>query len=199
MTRKRRSSPKLNIFSRIRRYGSIPTKSTVSTLRAQQELPLISSEPEAFLGGLAEFEKYLTSLETASDFSGTELRRIMSAFQEPFGSHFHAEIKTIAALADHPNAPKSGTPKESEAANAFKSWGKSTVMKAGTLDVVPFFLLNLDGTRENGLWANWPPIPPPIKWGLVNLGGSFHSGYWKFASCSGGKPKELYAVGATSE
>ena len=151
----------------------------------------------AFLGGLAEFEKYLNGLKNRGEFSGTELRRIMSTFQEPFGSHFHAEIKTIAALADHPNAPKPGSPKDTEAAAAFEKWGKNTVMKAGALDVVPFFLLKLDGTREDGLWENWPPIPPPIKWGLVNLGGSYHSGYWKFASCSGGKPKELYALETT--
>jgi hypothetical protein len=118
----------------------------------------------------------------------------MSTFQEPFGSHFQAEIATIAALKNHPKAPKPGSPEEAEASATFKSWGKSTVMKAGTLDVVPFFLLNLDGTKEDGLWANWPPIPPPIKWGLVNLGGAYHGSWWKFSSCTGGKPKELYAL-----
>ncbi|KAI0407290.1 hypothetical protein F4802DRAFT_554912 [Xylaria palmicola] len=151
-------------------------------------------EHAAFLPGLGEFEKYLTSLQSAKDFSGTELQRIMSSFQEPFGAHFHSEISTIADLAQHPNAPAPGSPAEAEAALTFKTWGKSTVTKAGTLDVVPFFLLNLDGTVEDGLWANWPPIPAPIKWGLVNIGGAYHNRWWKFSSCAGGKPRQLYAV-----
>lgn len=87
----------------------------------------------------------------------------MSSFQEPFEVHFHSEISTIADLANHPNAPKPGSPEEAEASLMFKTWGKSTVTKAGTLDVVPFFLLNLDGTLEDGLWENWPPIPAPIN------------------------------------
>lgn len=118
----------------------------------------------------------------------------MSSFQDPFEFHFRSEISAIAALADHPNTPKAGSPKEDAAASMFKSWGKSTVMKAGVLDVVPFFLSNLDGTVEDGIWADWPPIPAPIKWGLVNIAGSYYWGYWKFSSCAGGKPKELYAT-----
>ncbi|KAH8682286.1 hypothetical protein BX600DRAFT_39442 [Xylariales sp. PMI_506] len=151
-------------------------------------------EHESFLGGLVEFQTYLTSLKSPDDFSGAELLKIMDGFQEPFAGHFKSEISTIAALKDHPKAPKPGTPEAAEASATFKTWGKSTVMKAGTLDVVPFFLLNLDGTTEDGMWANWPPIPPPIKWGLINLGGSYHGSWWKFSSCSGGKPKELYAL-----
>ncbi|KAI8944479.1 hypothetical protein F4801DRAFT_571567 [Xylaria longipes] len=151
-------------------------------------------EHQAFLPGLAEFQKYLTSIQSPKDFSGAELQRIMSSFQEPFETHFHSEISTIADLANHPNAPKAGSPEEAEASLTFKTWGKSTVTKAGTLDVVPFFLLNLDGTVEDGLWANWPPIPAPIKWGLVNIGGAYHNRWWKFSSCAGGKPRQLYAV-----
>ncbi|KAK6216023.1 hypothetical protein LQW54_003999 [Pestalotiopsis sp. IQ-011] len=151
-------------------------------------------EHEAFLGGLGEFQKYLTSLSSPSAFDGAELQRIMSGFQEPFEHHFHHEIATIAALKDHANAPKPGTPEATEASATFKTWGKTTVTKAGTLDVVPFFLLNLDGTVEDGLWANWPPIPAPIKWGLTNIGGSWHGSWWKFSSCSNGQPKQLYAL-----
>ncbi|KAI0026115.1 hypothetical protein F4780DRAFT_718553 [Xylariomycetidae sp. FL0641] len=151
-------------------------------------------EHQSFLGGLGEFEKYLTSLKTPTDFSGTELQRIMSTFQEPFEHHFHSEISTIAGLADHPNAPKPGSEEEAAASLTFKTWGKSTVTKAGTLDVVPFFLLNLDGTVEDGMWQNWPPIPAPIKWGLTNIGGAYYSRWWKFSSCSGGKPRQLHAL-----
>lgn len=118
----------------------------------------------------------------------------MNAFQQPFEDHFHSEIATIANLADHPNAPKAGTPEHDATTEKFKTWGKNTVTKAGVTDVVPFFLLNLDRTVEDGLWANWPPMPAPIKWGLINLAGAWHSGWWRFSSCdSNGDPQELWA------
>ncbi|KAI1373022.1 hypothetical protein F4677DRAFT_430766 [Hypoxylon crocopeplum] len=152
-------------------------------------------EHEAFLGGLAKFEKYLRGVEPRpAEFDGTELVKIMDGFRDSFEAHFQSEIGTIARLADHANAPKPGTPEEAAAAATFKSWGKSTVTKAGTLDVVPFFLLNLDGTAEDGVWANWPPIPAPVKWGLVNLAGAYHSRWWKFSSCAGGRPRKLHAL-----
>ncbi|KAI2470518.1 hypothetical protein F4781DRAFT_175463 [Annulohypoxylon bovei var. microspora] len=153
------------------------------------------AEHEAFLDGLARFEAFLRAAEARpAAFDGAELVRVMDSFREPFDVHFHSEIDTIARLADHPNAPKPGSPEEQAAALTFKTWGKSTVMKAGTLDVVPFFLLNLDGTAEEGAWQNWPPIPAPVKWGLVNIAGAWHSRWWKFSSCAAGRPRELYAL-----
>lgn len=119
----------------------------------------------------------------------------MSTFQTAFEDHFHSEIDTIAALANHPKAPREGTPEAAAASAAFKSWGKNTVTKAGTTDVVPFFLMNLDRGAEGGMWAHWPPIPAPIKWGLVNIAGSWYSGRWRFTSCdANGRPRELYAL-----
>jgi hypothetical protein len=118
----------------------------------------------------------------------------MKSFQQPFEQHFHSEIATISNLADHPNAPKQGTPENDAASATFKAWGKSTVTKAGVTDVVPFFLLNLDRTIENGMWVNWPPMPAPIRWGLINLAGAWRSTWWKFASCdAAGQPQELWA------
>ncbi|KAL7625968.1 hypothetical protein AAE478_002737 [Parahypoxylon ruwenzoriense] len=152
-------------------------------------------EHEAFLEGLAEFDRYAAAVtEQGRPFDGDELRRVMHTFQDAFATHFHSEIRTIAALAEHPNAPRPGSPEEAQASATFKSWGKSTVMKAGTLDVVPFFLLNLDGTAEDGRWQNWPPIPAPVKWGLVNIAGAWHARWWKFSSCLGGRPRRLYAL-----
>jgi len=87
----------------------------------------------------------------------------MASFHEPFENHFHSEIDTIAKMASHPKAPQAGTPEHAAAALMFKTWGKNTVSKAGLLDVVPFFLLNLDRTAEAPLWTNWPPMPAPIK------------------------------------
>jgi hemerythrin len=152
-------------------------------------------EHESFLPGLSEYATYLESLATPTDFDGNELRRIMDGFQKPFEHHFHSEISHIASFASLPGAPAPNSPEESAAAAVFKAWGKKTVTKAGTTDVVPFFLMNLDATYEEGKWANWPPMPAPIRWGLVNLAGSWNWGWWKFASCDAqGKPRELYAL-----
>jgi hypothetical protein len=152
------------------------------------------------LGGLAEFNQYLKSLPSASDFSATELIRIMDSFRQPFEEHFHNEIAAIASLTGHPKTPKEGTPEAAAASLTFKTWGKKTVTKAGTWDVVPFFLLNLDKNVEDGMWANWPPMPAPIRWGLVNIAGSWYGSWWKFSSCDArGQPKQLYAQPAQTK
>jgi len=119
----------------------------------------------------------------------------MALFQDAFESHFHSEIGTIASLAAHPRCPAPGTPEEATASAAFERWGKNTLLKAGLADVVPFFLLNLDGTREGGRWQRWPPMPAPIRWGLTNVAGALHGAWWKFSSCdAAGRPRELYAL-----
>lgn len=154
------------------------------------------AEHESFLAGLGEYARYLEGLNNPQDFDGETLTQIMSSFQQPFAHHFHAEISTIASFADLPSAPAQGSDEEAAAAAVFKTWGKKTVMKAGTLDVVPFFLLNLDKTYEEGKWANWPPMPAPVRWGLVNVAASWNWAWWKFASCDGaGMPRELHALG----
>lgn len=152
-------------------------------------------EHESFLHGLGEYEKYLSHLASPSDFDGKELCRIMDSFQQPFEQHFHSEISTIASFADLPSAPAPDSPEADRAAAVFKAWGKKTVTKAGTTDVVPFFLMNLDTTYEEGRWENWPPMPAPIRWGLVNVAGSWNWAWWKFASCDArGLPRGLYAL-----
>ncbi|KAF1949168.1 hypothetical protein CC80DRAFT_529633 [Byssothecium circinans] len=152
-------------------------------------------EHESFLSGLSHFNEYLEQLPEPFDFDGAELRRIMSTFQDAFSKHFHSEISTIVSFGDLPTAPKQSSVEAVQAAAIFKTWGKKTVMKSGSTDGVPFLLLNLDVTYENGMWASWPPMPAPIRWGLVNIGGAYHWGRWKFASCdSSGKPRELYAL-----
>ena len=121
----------------------------------------------------------------------------MGSFQEPFETHFRNEIEHIANLSTHPRAMVPGSADEAAAAAVFRSWGKATVTKAGIFDVVPFFLMNLDGSAgfEDGAWARWPPMPAPIRWGLANVVGAWHGGWWKFASCDGaGNRKQLYAT-----
>lgn len=118
----------------------------------------------------------------------------MSSFQASLRDHFHSEINTITNLSHHPRAPKEGTGEAARARAVFKTWGKNTVTKAGMSDVAPFFILNLDRTAEDGLWADWPPMPAPIKWTLLRVSGSLR-GCWRFASCdAAGQPRKLWAL-----
>jgi hypothetical protein len=125
-------------------------------------------EHELFLEGLASFEKYLSGLSSHAKFSGTELITIMDTFRKPFNDHFHSEIATIAGLSKLGDFPA--------AAAVFKNWGKSSIMKAGYTDVIPFLFLNFDRTFEDGLWKNWPPMPAIIRAGLTRVGSSWHWG-----------------------
>ncbi|EJD36055.1 hypothetical protein AURDEDRAFT_92861 [Auricularia subglabra TFB-10046 SS5] len=148
-------------------------------------------EHETFLDGLGAFNTYLSTLPSPEAFNGTELVRIMDGFKDPFNNHFHSEIATIAAFSSHP-LPESEAVRASE---TFKIWGKKTLTKAGLTDVVPFCLLNLDRTYEEGMWATWPPMPGPIRWMMINVFGSWNWGWWKFASCdASGNPQTLYAL-----
>lgn len=154
-------------------------------------------EHEAFLPPLTDFHTYLSTLSNPVDFSGPRLIEIMDRFRKPFEDHFRSEIDTIALLADHPNAPKENTPEGIKAAADLDRMGRNTVLRGGIVDVGLFFLLNLDREYEDGLWKDWPPVPRPIKWLLLNIGGWVHSGWWKFASCDAeGRPRQLYARAA---
>ena len=166
------------------RYASRPVLSFPTT---QTPGPLTPT-PEAMLPGLAKFNTYLTTLPSPSAFSGPTLLGIMDELSGPFSAHFHSEIATIAALAALGDFPAAGP--------VFKAWGKQTVSSAGYADVVPFLFLNFDRTAEDGMWKDWPPMPALIRTLLVRVGGWWHQGWWRFASCDGnGMPRELYALG----
>ena len=142
------------------------------------------------LPGLSKLNDYLTTLPTPSSFSGTHLLSIMTTFQDPFSTHFHSEISTIAALSRYGDFPEAGP--------IFKTWGKSTITKAGYGDALPFLFFNFDRGFEGGLWRDWPPMPKVIRVGLMRFGVWWggKSGRWKFASCDvNGVRKELFALG----
>lgn len=157
-------------------------------------------EHESFVDGVRVFQSYLNGLKDAKDVSGEQVVALLDKFSQEFESHMHSEVKTIASLAKHRNAPKEGSAAAEAATQTFKAWGKKTITKAGMLDVLPFFLLNLDATFEDGRWASWPPMPKPVRWAMTNIVGTYYGNYWKFASCNAhGQPRELfvYEVPAT--
>lgn len=148
----------------------------------------------SFKPGLAEFHDYLTSLKSPSEFSGSKLLEIMATFQEPLDKHMRSEVTTIAALSSHPGTPKEGSKEEKAAQQAFDTREGNNLIKSGMTDVLPFFLFNYDSSYEDGIWADWPPIPGLVRWTIMNVAQILHP-WWKFASCDAQRQRRpLYAV-----
>jgi hypothetical protein len=145
--------------------------------------------------GLVDFQKYLVNLKSPSDFSGAKLLEIMATFQEPMEEHMRSEISTIANLAHHPATPQQGSEEEKATQVTFDTREGNNIVKPGMTDVMPFFLFNFDCEYEDGLWKDWPPIPGPVRWMLINVAKFLHPGWWKFASCDAARQRrELHAV-----
>lgn len=150
---------------------------------------------DAIVVVVEELGSYLNELSSPSALSPEKLIDILNRLREPFETHFRQEIDVIASLQSHPNTPKEGSLEHKKAEAVFNKWGEGSIMNGGVTDVVVFFLLNLDRTVEDGIWADWPPMPGPVRWILANGVSMLHSGWWKFASCDGsGTPKPLYAL-----
>src|SRR5262245_24361277 len=119
---------------------------------------------------VTKFEEYLLGLSSPSEFSGDKLLEIMEAFREPFAANMSSEVTTIANLASHARTPEEGSAKEKSTRSAFDAREGKNLVMSGITDVMPFFLFNFDSEYEDGLWANWPPIPAPVRWGMMNVG-----------------------------
>lgn len=106
-----------------------------------------------------------------------------------------SEISTIANLAHHPRTPKEGSAEEKATQAAFDMREGNMLIKSGITDVMPFFLFNFDCEYEDGLWANWPPIPGLVRWTLISVAKVLHPGWWKFANCDMARRRRaLYAL-----
>lgn len=143
---------------------------------------------KAFHSGLEAFRDYLVSLHGKErEFAGEKLVMIMDSFKEPLAQHLDDEIPTLLSLAKYGDKVDLLPILKEEAEKAM-----GNVSKVGPL---PLFLLNHDVTYENGLHANFPPIPKPIKLLLTHVYTCWNWGWWKFASCDvNGRPKPLYGT-----
>ncbi|EQK98961.1 hypothetical protein G6O67_007433 [Ophiocordyceps sinensis] len=157
----------------------------------------VPEEHETLLSELNKLDGYLGSLSNATALTPGALLDIMDALHPTLEHHLHHEVSVMADMATHVKAPVRDSFEGAVASASLKAWGKNTVRKAGVTDVLPFFLLNADRTAEKGMWMNWPPIPGPIRWAMVNVVGAVHGGWWRFASCDAhGRPRELHALAA---
>ncbi|KHN95981.1 hemerythrin HHE cation binding domain-containing protein [Metarhizium album ARSEF 1941] len=156
-------------------------------------------EHGSLLPGLAAFQALLNGTDAAT-YDASALRGVMDSFAADLSAHLHNEVAVMADMSAHENAPARQSLRGALAGDMLRAWGKSTVTKAGYVDVVPFFLLNTDRTFEGGVWRNWPRIPAVVRWSLVNLVGMRHGPRWRFSSCdAAGRPRELFAPRALRE
>lgn len=119
----------------------------------------------------------------------------MASFQDALDSHLRSEVTTIANLANHAKAPAVGSAEEKSNQSTFDAREGKNLLLSGPMDVMPFFLFNFDSEYEEGIWADWPPIPAPVRWGIVSVARIRHPGWWKFASCDTARKRiPLYAI-----
>ncbi|KAI1778550.1 hypothetical protein F4818DRAFT_406431 [Hypoxylon cercidicola] len=144
-------------------------------------------EHEAFYGGMERMKKYL--LDEGTDFSSTELIAIMDSFKEPLHSHLKAEPDAIVALA------KYSTPDNPiDILGIADAAGKKQVNLSFMFNTLPVFFLNMETVKfEDGMWHDvFPPLKGVAKMVMNRAVPMWHSGRWRFVSCSpDGEAKQL--------
>ncbi|KAG5290163.1 hemerythrin HHE cation binding domain-containing protein [Histoplasma ohiense] len=144
-------------------------------------------EHELFYGGMDRMKAYLD--ETGAQFSAAELISIMDSFKEPLHSHLKAEPPAIVDLARY-NTEQNPIDIMAIAAAA----GKKQVGFSFFLNTVPVFFLNMEtATFEGGMWHGvFPPLKGFARTLVNNIVPMWHSGRWRFASCTpDGEYKQL--------
>ncbi|GAB1310233.1 Iron-sulfur cluster repair protein DnrN [Madurella fahalii] len=147
------------------------------------------NEHEAFHGGMERFRNYL--LDKGAGFSGTELVAIMDEFKEPLHSHLKAEPAAIVALARY-NTPDTPI----DILGIAEAAGKKQVNLSFMFNTLPVFFLNMETVEfEGGMWHGvFPPMKGVARAVMNKAVPMWHSGRWRFASCSAdGSVKQLAA------
>lgn len=115
-------------------------------------------EHAAFHEGVERFQAYLQSLARREEtFNSSTLIDLINAFANPLLHHFNSEITTILALARFP---------EADIQIIYQSTLDEAVRKLNAGNLVtdlPYIYRNNDLSFENGIHANFPPLPLPMR------------------------------------
>ncbi|KAK4203386.1 iron-sulfur cluster repair protein DnrN [Triangularia verruculosa] len=136
-------------------------------------------EHEAFQGGLQKFKKYLE--DKGADWKSNELIAIMDEFKDALHSHLKAEPPAIVALAKH-STPE----KPIDILGIADAAGKKQVSLPFVLNTLPVFFLNMETVEfEGGMWHGvFPPLKGLAKTVMLKGVPMWHSGRWRFVSCT---------------
>jgi len=141
---------------------------------------------EAFHDGLEAWGAYMKDLHEndPSKFSGTKCVALMDEFTVPLAQHLADEIPTLLSLSAYGD--------KLDLVAMMKKEGETVMASMSKTEQLPLFLLNHDVTYEGGI-HNFPPIPAPVKWALMNVFTRWNPSWWKWATCGyDGRPRGLY-------
>jgi len=140
----------------------------------------------SFHRGLEDFKTYLeTCLISPSEFSGSELVKILDSFASVLHSHLTQEPLRLAALSQY----------EFDIKPIGDNTTEHSLQKYSTTDVLPILWYNLDTKFEGGKWESFPPLPAPVKWYMINILGWWRGNWWRFGSCgANGAERELLCL-----
>jgi hypothetical protein len=163
------------------RRSSLPAQ----LLRLCRRIGLIGEA--AFHAGLDDIKTYLAGslAAPALSFKSADLVAILDSFAPVFHAHLVQEPRRLAALSAYDFD--------------MKTLGDHTTQHAlqrySTTDVLPMLWYNVDTAFEDGKWADFPPLPAPVKWYMVNVLGWWRRGWWRFGSCGAdGRERELVCL-----
>lgn len=146
-------------------------------------------EHEAFTGGLDKFRTYLQN--KGADFAAAELIAIMDEFKEPLHSHLKSEPPAILALAKYNTKD---TP--IDILGIADAAGKKQVSLGFMFNTLPVFFLNMETVEfEGGMWHEvFPPLKGAARTVMNKAVPLWHSGRWRFVSCSADGRRKRLAV-----
>lgn len=132
---------------------------------------------DAFMEAFQAWGAYINDPATLDNYSGTDMRNLISAFAPSLIQHLHDEIPTISALAAEPRC---------DSAVLLKIWQKAQEISTQDSNVHiegPWIMgcqdrfFEIDGIAELG---GWPPVPAPMRFVAKKWFSRRHKGAWEF-------------------
>ena len=103
--------------------------------------------------------------------------------------HLQHEPDKLASLLAYPSLDIKAVAKRVE---------EESMKRDSMVYVLPQLWYNLDADFEGGRWRDFPEVPAPVKWVLINVVGWWKSNWWRFGSSGAdGKQRPLLALSET--
>ncbi|KAJ8114178.1 hypothetical protein ONZ43_g4965 [Nemania bipapillata] len=168
-------------------YEEIELFPNINKACGRTDLMSTAVNEHAFHGGMERMKAYLQ--HEGANFKADELIAILDSFKDALHSHLKAEPPSIVALRQYSTAQR-----PIDILGIADAAGKKQVNLSFVFNVLPVFLLNMETAEfEGGMWHDvFPPFKGVAKWILTKAVPAWHSGRWRFVSCSAeGKVKQL--------
>lgn len=124
--------------------------------------------------------------DPSAKFSGTRVQQLMDEFGPAMHTHLKNEVPHLASLKKYPNIDMATIKKATE---------KDSMDRSSTIYDLPMLWYNLDVDFEDGRWKDFPGLPAPVRWVMVNVLGWWRSNWWRFGSVDrNGKRVQLLAL-----